>query len=82
VLKLTLNLTGRGDGVFMVARESTRLARRCRSTQVRNVRVLYHVTGAISFVNEVPKVIEPVYTAQWGSMWIMAPTRRLNSTSR
>ena len=91
--------------------------------QVRNVKVLYHVTGAISFVNEVPKVIEPVrtrrreqtcdgvfirsrrwrrhettpprrrrrgrqrepsppgreprstyaqvYTAQWGSMWIM-----------
>ena len=27
--------------------------------QVRNVKVLYHVTGAISFVNEVPKVIEP-----------------------
>merc|ERR1719183_1700105 len=39
--------------------------------QVRNVKVLYHVTGAISFVNEVPKVIEPVYTAQWGTMWIM-----------
>ena len=69
----------------MVARESTRLAavsRRSRAAQVRNVKVLYHVTGAISFVNEVPKVIEPVYTAQWGSMWIMAPTRRLNSTSR
>ena len=30
--------------------------------QVRNVKVLYHVTGAISFVNEVPKVIEPVRT--------------------
>ena len=29
--------------------------------QVRNVKVLYHVTGAISFVNEVPKVIEPVF---------------------
>lgn len=39
--------------------------------QVRNVKVLYHVTGAITFVNEVPKVIEPVYIAQWGSMWIM-----------
>mmetsp|Transcript_19842 Transcript_19842/g.58838 ORF Transcript_19842/g.58838 Transcript_19842/m.58838 type:complete len:2310 (+) Transcript_19842:69-6998(+) len=39
--------------------------------QVRNVKVLYHVTGAISFVNEVPKVIEPVYAAQWGTMWIM-----------
>jgi pre-mRNA-processing factor 8 len=39
--------------------------------QVRNVKVLYHVTGAITFVNEVPKVVEPVYYAQWGTMWIM-----------
>jgi pre-mRNA-processing factor 8 len=29
--------------------------------QVRNVKVLYHMTGAISFVNEIPWVIEPVY---------------------
>ena len=55
--------------------------------QVRNVKVLYHVTGAISFVNEVPKVIEPVYTAQWGSMWIMmrcargVPSRRRRASS-
>ena len=28
-------------------------------------------SGAISFVNEVPWVIEPVYIAQWGTMWIM-----------
>ncbi|OAQ33559.1 PRP8 pre-mRNA processing factor 8 [Linnemannia elongata AG-77] len=39
--------------------------------QVREVPVLYHITGAISFVNEIPRVIEPVYLAQWGSMWIM-----------
>jgi len=38
---------------------------------VRYVKVLYHVTGAITFVNEVPKVIEPVFAAQWGTMWIM-----------
>ena len=38
---------------------------------IRTVPVLYHVTGAISFVNEVPKVIEPVFIAQWGTMWIM-----------
>jgi pre-mRNA-processing factor 8 len=38
--------------------------------QVRNVKVLYHITGAISFVDEVPKVIEPIYIAQWGTMWI------------
>ena len=33
--------------------------------------MLYHITGAITFVNEIPWVIEPVYLAQWGSMWIM-----------
>ena len=38
---------------------------------VRDVSVLYHITGAITFVNEIPFVIEPVYLAQWGSMWIM-----------
>lgn len=39
--------------------------------QVRTVPILYHITGAITFVNEVAKVIEPVYIAQWGTMWIM-----------
>lgn len=39
--------------------------------QVKDVKVLYHITGAITFVNEVPWVIEPVYIAQWGTMWIM-----------
>ena len=39
--------------------------------QVRNVPALYHVTGAITFVNESPRVIEPVFTAQWATMWIM-----------
>jgi len=39
--------------------------------QVRDVKVVYHITGAITFVNEVPWVIEPVYIAQWGTMWIM-----------
>ena len=39
--------------------------------QVRNVKVLYHITGAISFVNEIPLVSEPIYIAQWGTMWIM-----------
>ena len=38
--------------------------------QVREVKVLYHITGAITFVNEIPRVIEPVYIAQWGAMWI------------
>lgn len=39
--------------------------------QVRNVKALYHITGAITFVNEIPLVIEPLYMAQWGTMWIM-----------
>ncbi|XP_020671965.1 pre-mRNA-processing-splicing factor 8A [Dendrobium catenatum] len=39
--------------------------------QVRNVKILYHITGAITFVNEIPWVVEPIYLAQWGSMWIM-----------
>ena len=39
--------------------------------QLRDVKVLYHVTGAITFVDEVPRVIEPVFLAQWGIMWIM-----------
>ncbi|WRT66224.1 pre-mRNA-processing-splicing factor 8 [Kwoniella shivajii] len=38
--------------------------------QVREVPVLYHISGAITFVNEVPQVIEPVYHAQWASMWL------------
>ncbi|GAA5861740.1 hypothetical protein JCM8547_000720 [Rhodosporidiobolus lusitaniae] len=38
--------------------------------QVREVPVIYHITGAITFVNETPKVIPPVYHAQWASMWL------------
>lgn len=38
--------------------------------QVKEVKVLYHVTGAITFVNETPRVIEPVYLAQWSTMWL------------
>ncbi|GMF53702.1 unnamed protein product [[Candida] boidinii] len=38
--------------------------------ETKEVRVLYHMTGAITFVNEIPRVIEPVYKAQWATMWI------------
>ncbi|SPO35462.1 related to splicing factor PRP8 (U5 snRNP) [Pseudozyma flocculosa] len=38
--------------------------------QVREVPVLYHIAGAITSVNEVPKVIEPVFHAQWATMWL------------
>ena len=37
----------------------------------KQVPVLFHVTGAISFVDQVPKVIEPVYRAQWGATWLL-----------
>ena len=43
----------------------------CPWEQVRSVRALYHVTGAITFVNEIPWTVEPVHVAQWGSVWIM-----------
>lgn len=39
--------------------------------QIRDVNVLYHITGAITFVNEIPWVVEPIYIAQWGIMWLM-----------
>lgn len=39
--------------------------------QTREVRVLYHVSGAITFVNEIPRVIEPIYAAQWANTWMM-----------
>ena len=35
------------------------------------VNVLYHITGAITFVDEIRRVIEPVYIAQWSSCWLM-----------
>ncbi len=36
--------------------------------QVREVPVLYHISGAITFVNEVPRVVEPIVSlgrAEW-----------------
>mmetsp|Transcript_33282 Transcript_33282/g.109108 ORF Transcript_33282/g.109108 Transcript_33282/m.109108 type:complete len:2380 (-) Transcript_33282:160-7299(-) len=39
--------------------------------QIRNCRTVYHCSGAITFCAESQKVIEPVYLAQWGTMWIM-----------
>ena len=32
--------------------------------------VLYHIVGAITFINEIPRVIEPVYHAPWNSVWL------------
>ena len=39
--------------------------------QQKEVKVLYHTTGAITFVNEIPRVIESVYIAQWATTWNM-----------
>lgn len=39
--------------------------------QVREVPVLYHITSAVTFINYIPRVIEPVFVAQWSTMWIM-----------
>ena len=48
--------------------------------QAREVRILYHITGAITFVNEIPRVIEPVFIAQWGSMWTMMRREKRDRT--
>ncbi|KXS97115.1 hypothetical protein AC578_2899 [Pseudocercospora eumusae] len=37
----------------------------------REVKVLYHVNGCLTLVNEVPRVIEPVFHAQWATMWVV-----------
>ncbi|KAI1265231.1 pre-mRNA processing splicing factor 8 [Xylariaceae sp. FL1019] len=36
----------------------------------RDVKVLYHVNGCLTLVNEIPRVIPPVYHAQWATMWV------------
>ena len=38
--------------------------------ELRLVRCLYHTAGAITFVNEVPRVIPPHFIAQWATCWI------------
>lgn len=48
--------------------------------QVREVSVLYHLTGAITFVNETSKVIEPVFVAQWATMWVMMRREEAQTT--
>ncbi|TID19690.1 pre-mRNA processing splicing factor 8 [Venturia nashicola] len=36
----------------------------------REVKVLYHVNGCLTLVNEVPRVIEPIFHAQWATIWV------------
>ena len=36
----------------------------------REVKVLYHVNGCLTLVNEIPRVIEPIFHAQWATMWV------------
>lgn len=39
--------------------------------QVRYVPCTYHISGAITFCHETPKVVEAIYLSQWASMWRM-----------
>lgn len=39
--------------------------------QIRDVPVLYHIAGALTVVDETPRVVEPIYAAQWATMWLM-----------
>eukprot|EP00792_Barthelona_sp_PAP020_P004627 TRINITY_DN2246_c0_g1_i1.p1 TRINITY_DN2246_c0_g1~~TRINITY_DN2246_c0_g1_i1.p1 ORF type:complete len:2283 (-),score=561.88 TRINITY_DN2246_c0_g1_i1:22-6870(-) len=43
----------------------------------RYVNVVYHKIGCLTIVNEVPRVIEPLFFAQWSSMWHALKVERL-----
>ena len=47
----------------------------------KEVEVLYHKTGAITFVNEIPKVDPRVYAAQWGQIWTQMREEKRDRTS-
>ena len=42
--------------------------------QIRDVKVLYHITGAITFVDEIPWVVEPIYIAPVSYTHLTLPT--------
>ncbi|CAK7265934.1 pre-mRNA-splicing factor 8 [Sporothrix epigloea] len=44
----------------------------------REVKVLYHVNGCLTLVNEIPRVIEPVFHAQWAAMWAAMRNEKRN----
>ncbi|CAK7218068.1 pre-mRNA-splicing factor 8 [Sporothrix curviconia] len=44
----------------------------------REVKVLYHVNGCLTLVNEIPRVIEPVFHAQWAAMWVAMRKEKLD----
>jgi pre-mRNA-processing factor 8 len=46
----------------------------------RYVDVVYHVAGAVTIVNETPKVAEPVFVAQWAAMWVAMRGEKKNRT--
>ncbi|EPY39064.1 pre-mRNA-processing factor 8 [Angomonas deanei] len=45
--------------------------------EVRYVDVLYHVGGVLTIVDDTPKVAEPLYLAQWGSVWTKMRTEKV-----
>ncbi|KAG8786460.1 pre-mRNA-splicing factor 8 [Ceratobasidium sp. 428] len=50
----------------------------CPRKQVREVPVLYHITSAITFVIRVPRVIGPIYHAQWALMRLVMRREKRN----
>eukprot|EP00834_Sanchytrium_tribonematis_P005171 NODE_296_length_10502_cov_0.638374.p1 type:complete len:2225 gc:universal NODE_296_length_10502_cov_0.638374:3591-10265(+) len=36
----------------------------------KQVKTIYHIHGALTMINEIPKVIPSVFMAQWGCMWV------------
>jgi len=38
--------------------------------QTKMVKVLFHTNGCLTIVDEIPRVIEPVFHAQWATMWV------------
>ena len=39
---------------------------------------MYHITGSLTFITEISRVIEPVYTLQWWTMWIAIREEKTN----
>lgn len=44
---------------------------------IKYVKAVYHITGALTIVDEVPKVVEPIYKAQWATMWMAMKNEKL-----
>ncbi|EPY18766.1 hypothetical protein STCU_09785 [Strigomonas culicis] len=45
--------------------------------ETRYVDVVYHVGGVLTLVDDTPTVVEPLYTAQWGTTWTKMRTQKV-----